>query len=126
MKKKVVKIIMAILFLLAVWINGYAQSKPDSILPVRGFCISAPKPGNLDEFVNFINTELAPRHINTLILRVDYNYKYKSHPELRDSIVLSQEDVKKIVKVCKKNNIRIIPQVNLLGCLLYTSDAADE
>ncbi len=87
----------------------------DSIMPVRGFCIAAPLPSDVDEFVKFINEELAPRKVNTLILRVDYNYMYESHPELRDSIALSREDVKKLVWACRENNIRIIPQVNLLG-----------
>jgi len=94
--------------------SNYSE-KIDTILPVRGFCISAPQPGGVAEFVKFIDEELAARKINTLILRVDYNYQYESHPELRDSIALSKEDVKKLVAVCRKNNIRIIPQVNLLG-----------
>lgn len=84
-------------------------------LPVRGFCIAAPLTGEMDAFIKFIDLELAPRSVNTLILRVDYNYQYKSHPELRDSVPLTSADVKRIVAVCKKNNIRIIPQVNLLG-----------
>jgi hypothetical protein len=94
--------------------SNYSE-KLDTILPVRGFCISAPQPGGVTEFVKFIDEELAARKINTLILRVDYNYQYESHPELRDSIALSKEDVKKLVAVCRKNNISIIPQVNLLG-----------
>ena len=85
------------------------------ILPVRGFCISAPKPDGLEEFIKFIDEELAPRSVNTLILRVDYNYQYESHPELRDSGALSKRDVKKLVAVCRENNIQVIPQVNLLG-----------
>jgi hypothetical protein len=89
--------------------------KLDTIMPVRGFCIAAPRPKELDEFIKFIDEELAPRHVNTLILRVDYNYQYESHPELRDSIALSKKDVKKLVAACRRNNIRIIPQVNLLG-----------
>lgn len=89
--------------------------KPDTILPVRGFCIAAPKPDGLEEFMKFIGEELAPRQVNTLILRVDYNYQYESHPELSDSNALSTQDVKRLVATCKKNNIRIIPQVNLLG-----------
>lgn len=89
--------------------------KLDTILPVRGFCISAPQPADLEEFVKFIDEELASRKVNTLILRVDYNYQYESHPELRDSIALSKQDVQKLVAVCRKNNIRIIPQINLLG-----------
>jgi hypothetical protein len=92
----------------------YAE-KLDTILPIRGFCIAAPQPAGLDEFIKFVKEELSPRKVNTLILRVDYNYQYESHPELRDSIALSKQDVKKLVAVCRKNNIRIIPQVNLLG-----------
>ena len=95
--------------------SGYGQNKPDQVLPVRAFCIAAPKPVKLDQFVTFINDELAPRKVNTLILRVDYNYQYESHPELRDTAALSKEDVKKIVQVCRKNGIKIIPQINLLG-----------
>ncbi|MGN6532575.1 MAG: hypothetical protein ACTHK0_12600 [Ginsengibacter sp.] len=84
-------------------------------LPVRGFAIAAPRPTGVDSFVTFINKELAPRHVNTLILRVDYHYQFKSHPELIDSFALSKKEVKKIVKACKENGIQIIPQINLLG-----------
>ena len=93
----------------------HSQEKIDSLMPVRGFCIGAPRPAEIDDFVKFIGEELAPRKVNTLILRIDYNYRYGSHPELRDSDALSRADVKKIVKVCKHNNIRVIPQINLLG-----------
>jgi hypothetical protein len=87
----------------------------DSIMPVRGLCIAAPNASRVDDFIKFIEEELAPRHLNTLILRVDYNYQFESHPELRDSNALSRVDVAKIVKSCKKNQIRVIPQINLLG-----------
>lgn len=89
--------------------------KTDKNLPVRGFCISAPRSAGVNEFVKFIDEELAPRSVNTLILRVDYNYRYESHPELRDSGALSKREVKKLVAVCKKNNIQLIPQINLFG-----------
>jgi hypothetical protein len=87
----------------------------DQQLPIRGFCIGSPRPANVQTFVNFIEKELVPRKVNTLILRVDFNYEYTSHPELRDSSSLSKNDVASIVAVCKKNNIRVIPQINLLG-----------
>jgi hypothetical protein len=48
-------------------------------------------------------------------LRVDFNYMFESHPELRDSDALSKDDVRKLVKVCQQSGIRIIPQINLLG-----------
>ncbi|MEP6684599.1 MAG: family 20 glycosylhydrolase [Parafilimonas sp.] len=91
------------------------QSSLDSLLPVRGFCIGAPSVKDVDRFVKFIDEELATRKVNTLILRVDYNYQFKSHPELADSNALSKKDVDKLVAVCKKDNINLIPQINLLG-----------
>ncbi len=94
-----------------------AQPAPniDALIPIRGFCIGSPKPASVDNFVKFVKEELVTRQVNTLILRVDFNYQFESHPELRDSVALSKADVKKIVDVCRGNNIRIIPQINLLG-----------
>jgi len=96
-------------------VTALAQESSEKIFQVRGFCISAPKPSGVNRFVKFINEELAPRKVNTLVLLVGYNYQYKCYPQLRDSGALSKKDVAKIVKACKKNNIRIIPNINLLG-----------
>ncbi|MFZ6010456.1 MAG: family 20 glycosylhydrolase [Bacteroidota bacterium] len=95
--------------------SAHGQTPTNSVIPVRGFCIVAPRPDQLDAFIQFLKKELVPRQVNTLILRVDYNYQFESHPELRDSIALSKADVKKLLQVCKENNISIIPQINLLG-----------
>jgi len=92
-----------------------ATSNLSDTLPVRGFAIAAPRPTGVDSFVTFIKKELIPRHVNTLVLRVDYAYQFKSHPELIDSFALSEKDVKKIVRACKQGDIKIIPQINLLG-----------
>ena len=87
----------------------------DELLPVRGFAIEAPSPRGVDSFVSFIEEDLAPAKINLLILRVDWNYAYTSHPELSDEHPLTQADVDKLVAACKKHGIRLVPQVNLLG-----------
>ncbi len=92
-----------------------AQQKLDSIFPVRGFAIGAPEPKMVDSFITFIQQELAPLGINTLLIRVDYGYQYKKRPELVGGSALSEAEVKKIVNACKTNKIRIIPQINLLG-----------
>ena len=92
-----------------------AQSAQENLFPVRGFCIAAPRPAQVDPFVKFIKEELAPRKVNTLILRVDFNYQFEKRPELRDTIALSRAEVKKLVTICKANGITIIPQINLLG-----------
>lgn len=95
--------------------SALGQIRPDSLLPVRGLSIAAPDVEHVDEFVDFVRDALIPRSVNTLVLRIDYNYEYDSHPELRDSSALTREDVKKIVAVAREGNIRIIPQINLLG-----------
>jgi hypothetical protein len=103
------------ILLIAAATSASAQQPLDSILPVRGFCIDIPRPSGVDSFVHFIHEALAPRKVNTLIILTDYRYQFKSHPELADSNALSLADVKKIVKACKTDHIRIIPQINLLG-----------
>jgi hypothetical protein len=97
-------------------ITASAQTeKIDSLLPVRGLAIAAPSVGGLDLFLKFMEEELAPAHFNLLILRVDWNYAYESHPELRDPNPLTKADIKKIVAVARKYGIRLAPQINLLG-----------
>jgi len=82
---------------------------------VVGLCIAAPRPDGVKRFIRFMEEELAPGGINTLVLRVDYNYAYQSHPELRDKDPLQEKHVKRLVKSAAGHGIRLIPQLNLLG-----------
>lgn len=95
--------------------NARSQMLSIDSLPVRGLCIAAPDPENLDAFVKFIREELPPRKVNMLILRIDYNYQFKSHPELRDAGALSATNVKKIVSAYQQSGIQLIPEIDLLG-----------
>lgn len=107
-------VLLSVAGICPVW-SQPVSAVPGDTLPVRGFCIAAPMHSEVDSFVTFIREGLAPRHVNTLILMVQYDYQFKSHPELVDSGAMSERDAKKIVKICKENDIRIIPQINLLG-----------
>jgi len=91
------------------------ENNPGQSMPVRGFCIAAPHAGEVKDFIKFVGEELPALKINTLILRVDFNYMFRSHPELRDSDAMSPDDAKSIAEVCRKNDIRIIPLIDLLG-----------
>lgn len=95
--------------------NVWSQDKLDMVLPVRGICLSAPKPEGVDKFVNFIRDELVPKKVNTLVILIDYGYAFKSRPELAGENPLTEQHVKKIVRACREGGIRIIPQINLLG-----------
>jgi hypothetical protein len=117
MKKKISAffILFSVLFLNSV---AFSQVPSQELFQVKGFSCTSPRHREVDRFVKFIDEELAPRGVNTLIVFVcdkDYNYQFESYPQLGDTSALSKADVKKMVAVCKKNNIRIIPQINLLG-----------
>ena len=102
---------------------GFGQLTAGEVsLPIRGFAIGVPSPERVNDFIDFINSELVPKNVNTLVLRVDFNYRYKSHPELRGEDTLSKSDVRKIVKACRKGGIRVIPQINLLGHQSWQSE----
>jgi len=105
----------AILLIQLVVFRGWSQQISFTDLPVRGFAIAAPQKDGVDRFVKFMDDELAPRGVNVLVLRVDFNYAYESHPELRNEEVLSKSDVKKIVASASRHGIKLVPQINLLG-----------
>ena len=91
------------------------MKKIDSVLPTRGLAIGGPSHNGVDAFCKFIDEDLGPAHFNLLVIRVDWNYAFESYPQLSDPNPLTKEDVKKIVAVCRKHNIQIAPQINLLG-----------
>lgn len=93
----------------------FSENKLNALLPVRGFAIAAPTPDRLDDFISFMETSLGPNQVNTLVLRVDYNFEYESHPELRSPNPLTKANVKRLADTATELGINIIPQFNLLG-----------
>src|SRR3989441_1151980 len=54
--------------------------------------------------------------INTVILEVDYNFAFKSHPELRrGSNPITREGARRLAATCRKLGIRLIPEFQSLG-----------
>jgi len=104
-----------LIVIVALILGLYGFGKAQDLLPIRGLCISAPDSGHLETFIKFIDEELASRQVNTLVLMVSYDYQFESHPELSAKDGLTKADIKKLVNVCKKHNIRLIPQINMLG-----------
>jgi hypothetical protein len=59
---------------------------------------------------------LAGMGINVLILEVNYGFEFKSHPELRmGRTPITRDGARGLVKICRENDIRLIPQFNCLG-----------
>lgn len=81
----------------------------------KGIVLSAPLTKDVDDVVEFIDKYLAPNGCNLVVLQIRYRYQFRLHPECQGYDPLSYEDVKKLVNVCKKNNIRLVPKMNLHG-----------
>ena len=61
-------------------------------------------------------TSLADKGINVLILEVDYNFAFKSHPKLsRGTNPITREGARKFAEKCRKLGIRLIPEFQSLG-----------
>ena len=59
---------------------------------------------------------LAKQGINVVILEVDYNFAFKSHPELRRGAnPITRAGARRFAAACKQNNIRLIPEFQSLG-----------
>ena len=82
----------------------------------RGICINAPMPDEIDLFEEFLETKLAPGGCNLIVMLVRYRYQFKSHPECASpNSPLCEADVKRIVAMCGKRSIRLVPKMNLMG-----------
>ena len=81
----------------------------------KGIVLTAPLTDEIDDVIKLIDEYLAPRGFNMIVMQVRYRYQFKSHPEVRGYDPLSQENVKALLNVCRKNNIKLIPKMNLIG-----------
>lgn len=81
----------------------------------KGIVLTAPLTSELDYVVRLIDEYLAPRGFNLLVLQVRYRYQFKTHPEVWGYDPLSLSDVKKLLDVCKKHGIKLVPKMNLFG-----------
>lgn len=97
---------------------GWAKDE----IEVRAFSIKSPRPDSVERFAGFIEKELAPRGVNTLILRVDYDFEFTGHPELRGNHALSIKAAKTLLDICRRHGIELIPQINLLGHQSWHTD----
>jgi hypothetical protein len=70
---------------------------------------------DLEELGKNIET-LAKQGVNVIVLEVDYNFAFKSHPELRlGTSPITREGARNFAALCKKFKIRLIPEFQSLG-----------
>ena len=60
--------------------------------------------------------QLSAMGINMLMLEVDYDFEFATHPELiENSNPITKAGAKRFAEECKKNNIRLIPEFQCIG-----------
>ena len=70
---------------------------------------------DLDELGRKVES-LAKQGINVIILEIDYNFAFKSHPELRRGTnPVTRGGARRFARLCKKFGIRLIPEFQSLG-----------
>ena len=72
-----------------------------------------------------INEVLAPGGVNVLIVEINYNFAFKSHPELTHDGAVTQEDARALAALCRAKGIRLIPQFNCFGHQSWATRTAD-
>ena len=87
----------------------------DRCFAIRSFSILLPPQSQADDFIHFVKTDLIPAGINYLILRINWSYNFKSHPELADTNGWEMNKIKELVVLCKESGLTIVPLMNLLG-----------
>lgn len=111
---------LALLFWLGVLLQqGCAPKKVVTIAPRItpvwfGFHVLMDRTDGTEELLKEIPA-LAKLGVNLLIIEVDYNYEYVSHPELRGDDPIPKEAIKKVVGACRDHKIRVIPEFQSLG-----------
>lgn len=69
---------------------------------------------DVDSLVGEIR-ELVSLGVNALVVEVDYNYAYSTHPELRGPNPVTKDRVRALVDECRTNDVHLIPQFQCLG-----------
>jgi hypothetical protein len=83
--------------------------------PWRGVHLMSPGHDGVPLLKKAITEGLAPLGVNALILEINYNFDYRSHPELRAGGGLTAADACELAALCREHGIRLIPMFNCLG-----------
>jgi len=59
--------------------------------------------------------KLASAGVNALVLETDYNFEFKSHPELSSPGCVTQARAHELAAEARRLGIRLIPEINCLG-----------
>ncbi len=114
-----------LLFLLCALIVSASAQEPEkpkapddfrpNDLPVRALMLYGVPASSLEPFLAFVRHDLKHEGITHLIFQIDYNYEYKTHPELRADGAYTEAQIKSLVAACREAGVKLVPLLNCLG-----------
>ncbi len=66
--------------------------------------------------------KLAADGVNVIIVEVDYNFDFQSHPELRPPQYVTKAGAQRLARAAHEQHIRVIPEINCLGHQSWSSN----
>ncbi len=108
--------------LIAGWMRIAASTVDSSSAPLvlpkppwYGLHMFAPSTGGLAKVKRAVSDHLAPMGVNVIVLEVNYQFPYTSHPELSEPGGLTRGQARELADLCRSKGILLIPQFNCLG-----------
>lgn len=80
----------------------------------KGIHIICANDGDLKAISNQLPA-LVKQGVNSLIIEVDYSFQYTKRPEMANKDGITKKGASEFTDLCRKNGIRVIPQINCLG-----------
>lgn len=94
----------------AAWVKSWRLSNP----VWRGVHLMAGNDRNIGDLIEAL-PNLAKDGVNVVVLEVDYNFEFQSHPEVRPETFITKARARDLTQAAHRLGIRLIPQVNCLG-----------
>jgi len=92
------------------WVQSWRKSNPTW----RGVHLMVRSDEQANQVAEIL-PRLAPIGVNVLVLEVNYDFDFQSHPELRSSQFIKKATAQKLAVAAHAQGIRLIPQFNCLG-----------
>ncbi len=92
------------------WIDSWRAANP----VWRGVHLSAHSDEDISQLIEVL-PKLHAVGVNVLILEVDYNFEFRSHPEVCAKPAITRERARACAAAAHAEGIRLIPQLNCLG-----------
>jgi hypothetical protein len=104
--------------LLILAIAGCATSPTQKPLPTTETWRGVHVPVGDDKQLGVLEDDLpqfAETGVNVVVVEVNYNFDFKSHPELRPAHYITSAKAREFTEAAKRLGIRVIPELNCLG-----------